>query len=273
MDIQIIKSYAKVNLSLEILKKEKNFHVLQTVICCLQHYYDVLTISPATKFDVESSGKYLFNGDNILEKVAFLCKKEFDCNINFNVKIQKNIKTGGGLGGGSSNAATFLHFLLKQNNIYLNQKAFCEFAFKIGADVPFFFNHYPKICKNYGEVLSDLTFNIPNNLFVVIVVPDFEVKTKEVFSFLNHSQFQPKSKFINFDDVVKSQNPFLNIALQLKPNVKEVLESLLQIEGCIKVDISGSGSCFFGLFTKEVNLKMLKAKFTSYDFISSKLII
>ena len=252
MKTHTILSYAKINLALDILGKDANsYHKLNTLMCCLADYYDVLEISPSKNLQIKTSGNYAFDGVNILEKVAYLFKKEFGRDVNFAVNIIKNIKTGGGLGGGSSNASAFLHFLLKQNQMFLSKKAFCDFAFKIGADVPFFYNTNPKICSNYGEVIEDIKFTMPKTLLALLYIPDFEINTKEAFSLLNPSDFKPNSHFKNFNEVLSSVNPFKFSAQKINSQIEDVINELQSFKGVIKADISGSGSCCFALFENE----------------------
>ena len=274
MTTHTILSYAKINLALKVLQQDANsYHKINTLICCLTDYYDVLEISPSANLQIKTSGKYAFEGSNTLEKVAHLFKKEFGGNVNFAVNIIKNIKTGGGLGGGSSNASAFLHFLLKQNQIFLSKKAFCNFAFKIGADVPFFYNTNPKICSNYGEVIQDIKFAIPKTLFALLYIPDFETNTKQAFSLLNHGDFKPNSKFESFDEVLSSFNPFLFSAQKINPQIMQAITELKSLFGTIKVDISGSGSCCFALFENEGDLLEAIKKDTTFYKVYSKIIL
>lgn len=268
-----ILSYAKINLALEVVEKVNNYHKLSTLMCCLKNYYDVIKIKPSNKFSVQVSGDYNVEGENILEKVAHLFTKEFGYNVNYSINIIKNIKIGGGLGGGSSNAATFLHFLLQQNNIFLNKNAFCNFVIKIGSDVPFFFNHYPKICKNFGEKLYDVHFSIPKKLFAVIIIPHFSISTKQAFELLDKKSFNPLSRFDSFEDVIKSQNPFTLSINNLHKDVLKIIETLKSIQGCIKADISGSGSCLFGLFEGDIKHELFSKALKDYNYVVSSIIL
>jgi 4-diphosphocytidyl-2-C-methyl-D-erythritol kinase len=270
-----LKSYAKLNLALELTSKDANsYHQINTFICVLKDYFDVLKIKKANHFSVKTIGDFAFKGENILEKVTFLFCKEFDGNANFSIEISKNIKTGGGLGGGSSNAGYFLHFLLKQNNIALSKKAFCEFAFKIGADVPFFYNNSPKICTGYGEIVDDVNFAMPKVLFAILCIPDFSINTKEAFTLTKSEDLKPNAKFNSFDDVVSSQNSLLHSACLINSELKNILNQLKLLPNAIKVDMSGSGSTCFALFKNEDDMlngfNILKQKIP-YNIVKSQL--
>lgn len=267
----IIESKAKVNLSLELTGKKNGFHTLNTLMCILEDYHDEIEISPSNSFAVSSNGEYKFEGENILSKVADLFKKEFGGNTNFNVKITKNIKTGGGLGGGSSNAGAFLKFLLSANSIFLSQKAFSKFAMQIGADVAFFYNNLPKICTNYGEILQDVNFEIPQNLFALLVLPNFEIETKQAFSLVKPHHFKPQSRFNTFDDVLSSQNPLGLVAMEINPEVAEIVSKLRSLPNVIKADVSGSGATCFALFPSKKEAENAQILISNYKTIISRI--
>jgi 4-diphosphocytidyl-2-C-methyl-D-erythritol kinase len=268
-----MEANAKLNLSLALIGKEGGYHTLQTLMCVLEDYYDVIEIKPHNYFEVKNKGNYKFEGKNILEKVADLFKEEFGGNVNFSVNIVKNIKTGGGLGGGSSNAGFFLHFLLLQNNISLSKEEFCKFAMKVGADVPFFYDKSPKICTHYGEVLNDVTFEMPKNLFALLVLPDFEINTAKAFSLVKHHHFTPNSKLESFEDVLKSVNPLGLIANEINPEISVILRELKKAKGVLKADVSGSGATCFALFlTREEALEASK-NIVKYKTVISKIIL
>ena len=254
------KSFAKINLMLEINGKDASsgYHKLQTLICTLEDYHDSLEITPAEKFSITLKGEYAFEGENILEKTAKLFIKEFGGNVNFNVKLTKNIKFGAGLGGGSSNAGVFLNFLLKENGIILSKKEYSDFAFKIGADVPFFYNESPKICEGFGEELSEIQFAMPRELYAILVLPEFSVSTISVFKSFEASDILPAKKIQNFQQVLTSKNSLTKYAINLQPEIANIISQLSQLPNVLKADMSGSGSACFALFESLENAKKAK---------------
>jgi 4-diphosphocytidyl-2-C-methyl-D-erythritol kinase len=266
-----MKSNAKINLSLEIVGRESEFHTLNTVMCILEDYYDEIEIIPSKSFQISSCGEYQFEGENILSKVADLFKKEFGGNTNFNVSITKNIKTGGGLGGGSSNAGAFLKFLLSANSIFLSQKAFSNFAIQIGADVAFFYNNLPKICTHYGEVLQDIPFKMPQNLFALVILPSFKIETKQAFSLVKPHHLNHNSSFKTFDDVLFSKNPLGVIAIEINPELSDIVSKLKTLPNVMKADVSGSGSSCFALFPSQKDAKNAQNLILNYKTIISKI--
>lgn len=267
-----LKSFAKLNLSLNISGRDvTGLHFIDTIMCIAKDYYDEIFISRSHAFEVSTFGNYSVIEGNILFKVVDLCKKYFgnSFNANFEVRIKKNIKTGAGLGGGSSNAAEFLKFLLKQNNIWLNKNAFCELALQIGADISFFYDYSIKRCTGYGEILNEVSFIIPSNLHAIIILPDFEIETKKAFSLIeNFNQNIP----YDFEDVLKNQNSFYSVCSKIQPEIENIIQNLHSLPHVLKADVSGSGSACFALFSSKEDAIVASKNLTSKLFVISEII-
>ena len=182
---------AKINLFLETLgKRPDGYHNINTVFAKVE-IFDKLTVK-SLKSKKGISLKVINNcgcplpsaKDNIVVKAAQQFKKEFAFTKGINIVLEKNIPSGAGLGGGSSDAASVLMGLYalsgKTQNPAKNKKLF-KIAAALGADVPFF------LCKNTfsaaGGVGEDLfPLNVKKTpLFLVIVYPGFSISTKDVY--------------------------------------------------------------------------------------------
>ena len=136
-----LSSPAKINLFLHIVgRRPDGYHNLQSVFAILnkgdkltfeERMDDKIEILPDLGFNVE---------DNIVYKAIMLLRKETSISKGITITIEKNIPMGGGLGGGSSNAATTLLALNKLWNLNLTTKRLCELGKTLGADVPIFVN-------------------------------------------------------------------------------------------------------------------------------------
>lgn len=270
------QSPAKINLMLEITGKEKatGYHKINTLICTLEDYFDLIEIAEDSKFSVKTLGEYAFEGENILEKTAKIFSAEFKGNINFKVNITKNIKTGAGLGGGSGNAGIFLNFLLKQNNISLSKKDYSELAFKIGADVPFFYDKTPKICKSFGEELHEVSFKMPQELYALIALPEFHIDTKSIFKLFKEEDCVLEKKFSSFEEILLSKNSLTKYASLIRPEISEIINTLKYLPNVLNADMSGSGSACFALFANKSDAEIAQKKLKNeFKCIISKLIL
>ena len=150
-----LSSPAKINLFLHIVgRRPDGYHNLQSVFAILnkgdkltfeERMDDKIEILPDLGFNVE---------DNIVYKAIMLLRKETSISKGITITIEKNIPMGGGLGGGSSNAATTLLALNKLWNLNLTTKRLCELGKTLGADVPIFGNGNSAFAQGIGEILT-----------------------------------------------------------------------------------------------------------------------
>lgn len=249
--MKILKSYAKINIFLEILNKDisNGYHFLSTMICSLENYYDILSIEKDKSFSVSLSGKYIFEDANILEKTVQVFRENFEGDTNFKVNIEKNIKIGAGLGGGSSNAGVFLHFLMETNKINVSEEEFAKAAIQIGTDVPYFYNNKPKICQGYGEKLENLPFLLPPEIYALIILPNSFISTPAIFK-----KILPQTYKINpslpktFEKALIIENDLEKYAAEFAEEINDIITFLKKLPHTLKVSLSGSGSACFALF-------------------------
>ena len=151
-----LKSYAKVNLFLHILKKGKKFHNLES-LAFFVNLYDEIKLIEDKKFSLTINGRFkalLKNKKNIIKKTIFEYSKLIKIKPNFKVILNKNIPLSAGLGGGSSNAAAVIKGinLIKKKNIQ-KEKVY-KFAMSIGSDVPICLENKNVFFSGYGEKIS-----------------------------------------------------------------------------------------------------------------------
>lgn len=161
-----ILSFAKINLCLDILKKDASgYHEIQTVLYEYKDIFDVVSIVSAKDHDEMSmvNGK---NGrplkrpvkleENLAYKALLLVKKEFKIKKFVQILIKKNIPVSSGFGGASSNAASMLKGLNKLWKLRISQIKLLKMAGKLGMDVPFFIIGGTALATNFGEKVKAL---------------------------------------------------------------------------------------------------------------------
>jgi len=189
-----LKSLAKVNLRLEILRKrEDGYHEIRTVFQKIS-LYDTLHFSLKRRrgIRIEADQPCLPTGKrNLVYQAVRSILEKSDYRGGIDVEIEKRIPLGAGLGGGSSNAATTLKALNQLLKINLTKKELMEMGAGIGADVPFFLFEGSAIGSGIGERLRKI--ELPT-LWYILINPNFEVSTRWAYQnfILTRSTGQPR---------------------------------------------------------------------------------
>lgn len=234
---------AKLNLMLRITgRREDGYHLLQTVFQFVD-LCDWLTFHP-----VDNGGVRLLKtisgvaeADDLTVKAAKLLKAETGCDLGVCIDVEKNLPMGGGLGGGSSDAATTLVVLNELWGLHLPQEKLLSMGLTLGADVPVFIYGHSSWGEGVGERLEKIS--VPEQ-WVVIIKPDCHVETKEIFSakdLTRNSKSITMPQFTGGDH----QNDCLLVVCQRYPPVKEALQELAEFS---EARLTGTGSCVFAQF-------------------------
>lgn len=265
----ILKSYAKINLTLKVIGKlANNYHLLDSLISYI-NLFDVIEIveNKLGKHHIIGNSDIIL-ADNLILKV--MLKFQHYYNITkpkfFTIKHQKNIPIGAGLGGGSSNAAVILNYLYSYYNIDESLDKKINFAKDLGADIPFFLTNHSKYISGIGEILGN-NCNFPN-LPVLLVKPVMPLATQDVFSVFKRDidekiEYEHDSEFndINsfFEYILLLGNDLIAVSQQLCPDIKKILKvSNYGIDYI--ASMSGSGSTCFFLFKTEEDCALMKQK-------------
>lgn len=263
----IKKSPCKINLFLDIKsKREDGYHLLESLFHTID-LFDIIKIDEAEKLKISTSGKYKLHDDNeenIVAKIFYHFKNQMGLKKNYNIDIEKNIPTGAGLGGGSSNAATMIKFFLEELNIKLNDKLIESFS-KFGADIPFFIKGGLSWVTGIGEKIKSYDFTFPYK--IILIFPNINISTKLAYSKFTKSDFNNSDIFyiknmldnktyneINFNDLYShTYNIFEKNVFNIEPKIKEYKEKA-EKEIKRKICMSGSGSSLFALYDKNDNI-------------------
>ena len=273
-----IKSYAKINLSLNIVSKKKinNLHQIESLVALID-LADEIKISEirSKKHKVIFRGKYSkgIPKFNTITHLLALLEKEKIVKKKYQILVKKNIPQKSGMGGGSMNAASILSFFLKKK--ILTKKLSEKFAKKIGSDVILGLNKFPKIYLPNGKIR---VLKTRIKYYLLLVKPNFGCSTRKVFS--ANKAFSKsklgKLKNVSKNMIINSENDLENSAFRLYPNLFKLKNKLLSWKKAEFVRMTGSGSTLVMYFTKEVSaknaLKMSKRKLNNCWCILSKVI-
>ncbi len=282
-----IKSYAKINLGLDVIKKRPDgYHEVKMVMQTI-NLFDVINIEvypsgylkDGIKLNDNSNIKIICNKPfvpcderNIVYKTAKRFLEYTNKNADITVKIQKNIPVGAGLAGGSSNAAAVfegLNILLKTN---LAQAELLKISSSVGADVPFCIMKGLALAEGIGEILTPIKSNL--NLDILLVKPPFGVSTPTVYKNLvldentYHAKIDEILNAINNENVLKLcenlGNTLEDVTLKMHPEILKIKNKLISL-GALNSLMSGSGPSVFAIFDDKEKLensyKIMKQKF------------
>ena len=272
-----IKSYAKVNLFLKVTKRLKKFHKLHSLIVQINLFDEVLIKENKRKKNfIFFYGKYKANTqNNTVANLLKLMKKKFPSlrHKNFDISIKKNIPSGSGLGGASSNATSVFNFIKRKYKLKISGTESRKLLAKIGKDCPLFLNQKIKLIKSSGEQFIEFTGNPKLNM--LLVYPNLTLSTKMVFIKLKKISNISAKKTINFKDKKKLLevckyygNDLLNPAIKIAPRLKTLINIIEKIEDNNFYSMTGSGSAFFLISNKKKSLlnaqKMIKKQRNSF---------
>ena len=245
------KSYAKVNIFLKISNKREGYHELVSRFVRVHSLYDTISFVKSSRkafcivgnFGCKMETNTVYKAYKLLEKYDGV-KEFFE---NHSVEIEKNIPEFAGLGGGSSNAATFLIMANKYCKLNLSKDELCDMAVNIGADVPFFVYEYDSAnVTGIGEIVEKFDEEILN---IDTITPKVKCNTGEIFKVFRENFYKQISKEeANRLLKMKSIEILNNLNIKEANDLYEPALSLYpQLNDYAKKDwfFSGSGSSFF----------------------------
>ncbi len=248
-----IKSYAKINLALNIVGKAYSLHKIESIISLIDLNDEIFIKSIKNKnHNIKFIGKFSnnINSNNTISKLLrILDEKNFLQKKKFEIIVKKNIPSEAGLGGGSMNAANILKFMIKKNFIKISKKQIHKICTMIGSDVVLGMHSNNLILKSNNTIKK---FLVKKKIFMLIVKPNFGCSTKEIYSkvrkFRKNKFNKPTKNMFDIDFLKKMNNDLELIVSKKYPkinNLKKFLEKLYNVEF---VRMTGSGSAIIAYF-------------------------
>lgn len=277
-----IKSYAKLNLSLNVIKKiPKNFHAIESLVTFI-NFYDLIYIreTKAIKHKIKFLGKFSKNitKNNTVNKLLNLFdQKELLKGKKFEIKIIKNIPQKSGMGGGSMNASRITEFFLRKKIINLDKKNTYDIMKSVGSDASLGIDIKNTILSKNNK-LTRIKKKL--GLYTLIVKPNFGCSTEIIYSKTKAQTIseynKPKTSFFSVKNIINSNNDLENAAFELYPKLRSIKLFLYTLPNVICVRMTGSGSCIVAYYQSKKKalkgLKLFKRKYKTYWCIVSKTI-
>lgn len=244
---------AKVNLFLEVLgRRPDGYHQIVTVMHAVD-LCDRLSFRKKRR-GFELRGAEGIRGKNLVQKAFEAVARACRLRAGLDVRLDKRIPVGAGLGGGSSDAAATI---LAMNALYrldLAPHELDEIAASVGSDVPFFLRGGTALCTGRGEIVTQI--KTPKPLHFVIAVPNFECPTPRVYARLKRRLtgcIRDANKFLRVlsdGDLRRLEAGLFNrleeASFEMFPVLARLKKRMMQL-GFAGVLMSGSGSALFGL--------------------------
>ncbi len=274
-----VKAPAKINWSLFVLdKREDGYHNILSLLHCIG-LYDILEFELSDNLVLESDMDIPCD-QNLVYKAASLLKNHSGTGKGARIILRKEIPSGAGLGGGSSDAA---YTLMALNNLWeldLGKAELKALGSVLGSDVPFFFEGPLAAAEGRGERLTSLP--VARSYVLLLVKADCSVSTSWAYGALRvegeggpaAAKIENKKNNIQliyralasgdiYNIAGKAHNDFESAVIRQYPVIGAVKEQLLK-SGALMAHMSGSGSAVFGLFNDENGALNASGNFQSY---------
>ncbi|GHZ86087.1 kinase, GHMP family [Vibrio cholerae] len=248
-------SPAKLNLFLYITGRRANgYHDLQTLFQFLDHG-DELTITANNSGNITLSPALadVALEDNLIYKAAMALKNAAQSPLGADIQLHKVLPMGGGIGGGSSNAATTLVALNYLWQTGLSDDQLAEIGLALGADVPVFTRGFAAFAEGVGEELSAVE---PEEKWYLVVRPAVSIATKDIFTHPQLMRNTPKRDLASLL-ATPYENDCEKIVRSLYPEVDKQLSWLLQHAPS---RLTGTGSCVFAEFSSRKDAQAVFAQ-------------
>jgi 4-diphosphocytidyl-2-C-methyl-D-erythritol kinase len=268
----IVFPKAKINLGLRITgKRSDGYHDLETL------FYPV-ALSDVLEFVVadKSSGKDILSvtgvytgsepEDNLVMKTVRKIREKHSFPF-LKIHLHKVIPTGAGLGGGSSDAASFLKAINRFFRLMIDEQNLKSTALELGSDCPFFIDCIPASATGRGEILKPIR-TVLNGFYLVLLNPGTGINTREAFQ--NCQPYKTSTSLSEMIDRPVTEwkdliiNDFEDYAFKKYPLIGEMKKELYR-SGALFSSMSGSGSSVYGIFSEKTKLPEEFKVFVIYE--------
>ena len=266
MNVSPVKSYAKINLALNVTGKLASLHKIESIISFIT-LHDLIFIKKinSTNHNIHFYGKFSKNisKNNTVQKLLkILGRNKLLNNKKFQIKIKKNIPQKAGLGGGSMNAANILSYLIKKKLIKINQKKIKSISNSIGSDVILGLKPKSAILSSNNDITK---FTKCPKFYTLLVRPNFGCSTKKIYSGVKNftkSKFNKPRKVMFSSTYLSNQKNDLEIvAFSRYPKLKKIKFFLKSLKNPLFVRMTGSGSVIVAYYQSKKDCEMAKVQF------------
>ena len=260
----IARSYAKINLTLDITgKRSDGYHNVEMIMQTVSLFDLIIIDKTSGDIGISTNLKYLPNNDkNIAYKAVKLFREETGILGGAKIIIHKNIPVAAGLAGGSGNAAAVLCALNMLYNTNLSAEELCTMGAKLGADVPYCIMGGTYLATGIGDILKPLA--TAPKAYILLVKPPISVSTQSIYAEIDSAEITRRP------DTAAMKSALEKGDLQaVADNLCNVMEAVTQVQypeirgiktkmvqnGALGAVMSGSGPTVFGIFDDYMKAK------------------
>ncbi len=261
-----VRAQAKLNLWLHVMAREESgYHTIETLFHRIELADDiVVALAPAGERTIICSEDVGAPHENLAFRAAQLYCEPIEWTTGFHIEITKRIPAGGGLGGGSADAAATLLALNLMSPSPRSERVLSDLGGRLGADVPYLLTGAPKaLAWGHGDRMLKLPA-LPQK-HVALVVPAYGIGTPEVFESLWHEHFNHPgqlevSDLTSWSRIAELSRNDLGRSLVIQKHT-QLADSIvaLRAAGAVMAEMTGSGSVVFGIFDSEPDAVALEA--------------
>ncbi|MDH5772857.1 MAG: 4-(cytidine 5'-diphospho)-2-C-methyl-D-erythritol kinase [Rhodospirillaceae bacterium] len=258
------KANAKINLYLHVTgKRDDGYHTLDSLVV-FADIGDNINVKPndqGNEIVLSVTGPFTQNiplgEDNLVVRAAKFLQQRYSINLGANISLEKNLPPASGVGGGSADAAATIRALANLWKIDLDQENENKFnqtlAHDLGADVPVCLKNKNVFMGGVGEMLVPAPALPP--FWMVLANPGCAVSTPDVFArrkgvFSKSAIFNEPPAGLNefIEKIARQSNDLFASAVELAPEIKDVIGALEKLNGALLARMSGSGATCFAIF-------------------------
>ncbi|MBU2255361.1 MAG: 4-(cytidine 5'-diphospho)-2-C-methyl-D-erythritol kinase [Gammaproteobacteria bacterium] len=242
----ILPAPAKLNLMLHILgRRADGYHELQTL-------FQFLDFGDELGFALRQDGVIQLHtpidgvphDSNLIVRAACLLQQHANCALGADIWLDKRLPMGGGIGGGSSDAATTLLGLNHLWQLHYSEEQLAELGLSLGADVPVFVRGHAAFAEGVGEKLQPVTLSEP---WFLVAIPQVLVSTAEIFSDPELTRDTPPIKVRSLLEG-GGRNDCQPVVTK---RYQEVRNALILLNKFVPTRLTGTGACVFGSFPNQ----------------------
>ena len=255
----VIKSYSKINLTLNVNSKlRKGLHEIQSLYCLIDLFDEIKITKINHKDKIIFTGpfkNFIKNNNNTVYNLLKKLRKLKLISSYYSIIVKKNVPVFGGLGGGTSNAAFILRHLLKKK---AKENLINNLANIIGSDLKLFFRKQGFV-KNLNTIVE---IKKKHKFYYVLIKPKIKCSTREIYSKVkkfsrkkpfNKTLLRNRFKFLQY--LCDSKNDLQFIVEKKYYIMKGILKNIKNEKGCHFSRMTGSGSVCYGLFSNKIDAK------------------